>query len=69
MLATARNFLKPHIEEIQEALKEQQFSEELPTFQRLKADVDESWYEPWVNLRVRAYLNEADMKEFIVESS
>lgn len=69
MLAVARDFLKPHIEEIQDALKEHSFSPELPTFKRLKAHIRESWYEPWANLRVRAYLNEADMKEFVIESS
>jgi hypothetical protein len=69
LLDAARSFLKPHIDEIQESLKEQAFSEELPTFQRLKAEIDESWYEPWASLRVRAYLNDINMKEFVIESS
>ena len=68
LLAAAREFLKPHIEEIQEALKEQAFSEKLPAFAKLKERVDESWYENWQDLRVRAYLNESDMKEFTVET-
>jgi hypothetical protein len=68
LLAAARSFLKPHIEDIQEALKEHSFSEDLPAFVRLKGQVDESWYERWKDLRVRAYLNESDMKEFAIET-
>ena len=69
LLHAARDFLKPHIEEIQKALKEQAFSENLETFQRLKAKIDESRQKAWSSLHVRAYLNETDMKEFVVESS
>jgi hypothetical protein len=69
LLHVARDFLKPHIEEIQDALKERAFSEDLETFQRLRAQIDESRQEAWSSLRVRAYLNESDMKEFVVESS
>ena len=69
LLHAARDFLKPHIEEIQKALKEQAFSENLETFQRLKAKIDESRQKAWSSLHVRAYLNESDMKEFVVESS
>ncbi|MFO7780848.1 MAG: hypothetical protein R6W94_04415 [Spirochaetia bacterium] len=69
LLHAARDFLKPHIEEIQDALKEQAFGEDLETFRRLKTQIHESWQEAWSSLRVRAYLNESDMKEFVVESS
>jgi hypothetical protein len=69
LLHAARDFLKPHIEEIQDALKERAFSEDLETFQRLRAQIDASRQEAWSSLRVRAYLNESDMKEFVVESS
>jgi hypothetical protein len=66
LLAAARSFIKPHIEDIQEALKGASFDESLPAFTKLKEQVDERWYEPFQRLRVRAYLNEADMKEFVV---
>lgn len=60
-------FLLPHMEEIQAAMKDTKFSEELPCFRELKARVPPAWYEVWANLRVEAYLNEADMREFKVE--
>ena len=43
------------------------FSEEMGVFRALKAQVPESWYEPWRKLRVQSYLNESDMKEFRIE--
>lgn len=66
LLAAARSFIKPHVEEIQDALKEDSFDESLPAFRRLKEQVDERWYDHFEKLRVRPYLNEADMKEFVV---
>ena len=60
-------FLLPHMEEIQAAMKDTNFSEELPCFRELKARVPPAWYEAWANLRVEAYLNEADMREFKIE--
>lgn len=69
LLDSARRFLAPHIEDIQEALRADSFSTELSTFKRLKAQIDERWYEPWKTLRVKAYLNEQDMKEFVIEST
>ncbi|MFP4374203.1 MAG: hypothetical protein ACLFPO_07720 [Spirochaetaceae bacterium] len=68
LLHAARDFLKPHIEEIQDALKERAFSEDLETFRRLKAQVEESHRQYWKSLQVRAYLNDSDMKEFVVEN-
>jgi hypothetical protein len=66
-LHRAMQFLLPHMEEIQEEMKNASFSEELAIFRRLKAAVPPAWYEAWANLRVEAYLNQADMREFKVE--
>ncbi len=60
-------FLLPDMEEIQAEMKDTKFSEELPCFRELKARVPPAWYEAWDNLRVEAYLNESDMREFKVE--
>jgi len=66
-LHRAMGFLLPHMEEIQAEMKNAKFSEELPCFRALKSRVPAAWYEVWANLRVEAYLNEADMREFKVE--
>jgi hypothetical protein len=63
----AREFLLPYLDEIQETLKDQEFSEELPIFVRIKQQVSEKWNEVWKPLQVKAYLNDRDMKEFSVD--
>lgn len=68
LLSAAREVLEPHISEIQDALKEQAFNEELSVFRRVKDQIDHSRFEPLANVKVTAYLNNADMKEFIVET-
>ena len=68
LLSAAREVLKPHIPEIQDALKEQAFAEDLSVFRRLKDTIDPSHFEQLAGLKVKAYLNDAEMKEFIVES-
>ncbi len=37
-------------------------------FQELKREVPESWYEPWRGVRVEAYLNENDRKEYRLDA-
>jgi hypothetical protein len=69
MLHRIRAFLIPHMEKIQEALRRTSFSEELPEFQTLREQVPARWLEKFNTLRVRAYLNELDMKEFILEEN
>ena len=66
-LYSARNFLLPHLDEIQNTLREEKFREDLPLFLQLKKKVPEKWNEVWNPLSVKAYLNESDMKEFIVD--
>ena len=66
-LYRARDFLLPYFEEIQENLKDQDFSEELPLFKKMKKQVPARWNEIWEPLKVTAYLNDRDMKEFAVD--
>ncbi len=66
-LHRALGLVLPSLEEIQAEMKNQQFSEELPIFRRLKEKVPPAWYEVWNNLTVEAYLNDADMKEYRVD--
>lgn len=65
-LHRARDFLKPHLEMIQQVLREKEFSEELPLFQELKERVPPEMEKFWEPLSMKVYLNEEDMKEFQV---
>jgi hypothetical protein len=67
LLHRALQFLLPHLERIQAEMKDRNFSEELECFRELKAKVPLAWYEPWKSLRVEAYLNTVDMREFKIE--
>lgn len=65
-----REFLKPHLETIEQSLREAEFSEAMPEFTTLRDAAPESWREWWNELTMNVYLNEQDMKEFeIVEPS
>ncbi len=66
-LHRAVEFLLPHMEEIQAQMKDRSFSEELPCFRELKAKVPAAWYDVWATLKVQAYLNQAEQREFLIE--
>lgn len=68
LLHRAADFLDPHMNDIQEALRSDEFSENLDTFQRLKKQVPPDWENPWKQFRLRAYLNEHEMKEYRIEN-
>jgi len=61
------NFLTPEIEDIQEALRYEEFSEDLECYKKLKSSVPSDWVSFWQNLSVKPYLNDQDMREFIIE--
>jgi hypothetical protein len=63
-LRRALDFLVPSMPRIEEALRGTEFSLKLPVFQELKREVPDGWYAPWRGLRVEAYLNENDRKEY-----
>jgi len=67
-LHRAIEFLAPAMEEIQAALKESSFAEDIPVFTGLKENVPEDWYDALRDVKVTAYLNEAEMREFLVEN-
>jgi hypothetical protein len=66
-LHRAIGFLAPAMEEIQAALKESGFAEDIPIFTGLKENIPEDWYAALRSVRITAYLNEAEMREFLVE--
>jgi hypothetical protein len=61
-------FLKPVMGRVESALKGEEFSEDNPVFRELKARVPESWYRPWEGLKLEAYLNEQDLKEYRLDA-
>ncbi|MFO7849152.1 MAG: hypothetical protein R6V67_04245 [Spirochaetia bacterium] len=63
----ARDFLLPHFDDIQHTLKNQNFSEDIPLFKKIKEEVPDWWNDVWEPLTVKAYLNDRDMKEFAVD--
>lgn len=60
-------FLRPWLDGIQEALKRSDFSDTMPEFTELRRRVPRPWLESWTGPSLRAYLNEADLKEYLVE--
>jgi hypothetical protein len=68
VLHQTKKFLRPHLEAIQQVLRKEEFSENLPLFQEIKATVPEELEKPWAPVGMKVYLNERDMKEFEVIS-
>jgi hypothetical protein len=66
-LHRALKFLRPSMPQIEASMKSGNFSESNPVFAQLKARIPESWYRVWDGLRLEAYLNDENMKEFRVE--
>ena len=57
----------PVIDEIQQSLKKNSFSEDLPEFIKISKNIPSHWKNAWTELEVEMYLNDRDMKEFLVE--
>ncbi len=66
VLHRSRVFLEPHLERIQQVLREQEFQESLPLFQEIKETVPPELESHWAPVSMKVYLNEDDMKEFQV---
>jgi hypothetical protein len=67
-LHRALQFIVPEMRNIENALRNTEFSEDLEIFQAIKKRVPEYWREVFRPLKVTVYLNERDMKEFLVEA-
>jgi hypothetical protein len=66
-LHRALQFLLPVMESIQASMRDASFSEDMNLYKELKSKIPASWFDAWKDLRIEAYLNEADMKEFLIE--
>jgi len=60
-------FLQPLMPEIEASLRGASFSEDNPTFRRLRLLVPEAMTGSWAGIRVQAYLNEQGQKEFRID--
>jgi hypothetical protein len=67
-LHRAVHFLAPRMQEIQGVLRHASFSEDLPLFQKLRSAVPDSWASLWKQFSIRAYLNDREQREFVVET-
>lgn len=66
LLHRVKHFLTPHVPEIEQTLREAEFSESLPVFTRIKSEVPREWQEVFAELSMEVYLNEQEQKEFEV---
>ena len=55
------------MDRIQAEMKSGSFSEDMPFFRELKGSVPPAWYDLWKDIRVEAYLNDSEMREFRIE--
>jgi hypothetical protein len=67
LLHRSLQFLLPEVDRIQAEMKKASFSEELGIYRELKDRIPRAWYEAWDSVRVEAYLNESEMREFRIE--
>ena len=65
-LHRVREFIAPHLDAIQQTLREREFTPDLQVFADLKRQVPARWDRWWDRFAVTAYLNKNDMKEFAV---
>ncbi len=63
------HFLSPYLPRIEETLKKTAFSENLELYQQIKLTVPGEWYKEWMSIHVRPYINEFDMKEYVLEEN
>jgi hypothetical protein len=66
-LHSALRFLRPVMPQIETALKELDFSEDLETFRELKSTVPAPMMAIWNGLHLETYLNNRDMKEYRID--
>ncbi|TFG65332.1 MAG: hypothetical protein E4H36_00220 [Spirochaetales bacterium] len=67
LFGKAMDFILPEMDTIQEALRHNEFSEELEAFKDLYKRVPEDLKGPWQRVSVERYLNEQDFREFTIK--
>lgn len=69
LLHRAVNLLEPKMTEVQKLLKKKKFSEELPLFLQLRKEIPNGWKNLFSNIKVKSYLNEQEMKEYMLDAA
>lgn len=59
--------IKPNLPNIEAGMKTEEFSRKHPLYIDLKKKITEEWTKTWSYLKISPYLNENDMKEYILE--
>ncbi len=67
ILHRVADLVRPHMEAIQDELKQGEFNENLTSYTNLRQQVPAEWKAAFQGLSVRPYLTESGMKEFQVE--
>jgi hypothetical protein len=62
-----RRFLLKYLNNIEASLRNNEFTEELPAYEMIRAKVPEPMRNPWKDVKVTAYLNDDDLREYIIE--
>ncbi len=67
LLHRTLNFIVPEMENIQNSLKDSEFSDKMPLFAELRNRVPTTWRDIFQGYATKPYLNDRDMKEFSLE--
>ena len=60
-------YITPYIPFIEEGMKKEEFSREHHVYMALKNKIPDEWTKVWSSLKIKPYLNENDMKEYLLE--
>ncbi len=59
--------IEPSLPEIEEGIKNEQYSKTHPLYIKLKKNFTPEWTKIWTSLKIKPYLNENDMREYSLE--
>ena len=66
-LHKALGYLKPKMEFVEKALKNVEFTTDLPAFKTMKSSVPDFWERVWDSFKISRYLNNNDMREYRID--
>lgn len=66
-LHKALSFLRPRMGKVEKALKNVEFTTDLPAFKEMKTTVPDFWNRVWDSFKVSRYLNNNDMREYRID--
>ncbi|MBN2051282.1 MAG: hypothetical protein JW760_12595 [Spirochaetales bacterium] len=66
-LHRAMSYLIPRLPSVEKALKNKEFTPDLPAFLEMKNQVPDFWNRVWDSFQVSRYLNNSDMREYRID--